>query len=333
MNQTERLYRIEQLIKSRRIVPTATLLDELEVSRATLKRDITYLRDRLHSPIIYDRDANGYRFDERNQRDRELPGLWFNPSEIHALLTVRHLIATLQPGLLQRHIEPLMERLQELMSSADHSAEEIERRVRIIHLGRRAGNLKFFEMVAAALLNRQRLALTYCARGTDATTEREVSPQRLVYYRESWYLDAWCHLRQDLRSFALDGIRQAKVLEAPTKDIAAAALDEHFADAYGIFSGRARHTAVLRFTPERARWVAAEEWHSRQKARFQADGAYVLEVPYGDDRELLMDILKFGADVEVLAPPELRARVAEALTAARRRYRKVPLALRERGQG
>jgi predicted DNA-binding transcriptional regulator YafY len=79
---------------------------------------------------------------------------------------------------------------------------------------------------------------------------------------------------------------------------------------------------VLRFTPERARWVASEEWHPRQKARFEPGGAYVLEVPYGDDRELLMDILKYGPDVEVLAPPALRERVAEALTAARRLYRK-----------
>jgi predicted DNA-binding transcriptional regulator YafY len=299
-----------------------TLLKELEISRATLKRDLAYLRDRMRSPIVYDRDANGYRFDQRGKRSQEFPGMWFNASEVHALLTMRHLLANLQPGLLQRHTEPLLERLKALLGSADHSAAEIERRVRIIHLGRRAGALKFFETVATALLNRRRLALTYYARGTDTTTERDVSPQRLVFYRESWYVDGWCHLRDGLRSFALDGFRQAKVLDVPTKDVAATALDEHFADAYGIFAGRARHTAVLRFTPERARWVATEEWHPRQKSRFEPDGAYVLEVPYGDDRELLMDILKFGPDVTVLGPPALRDRVAAALTAASGLYRK-----------
>lgn len=322
MSQTERLFKIEQLIKVRRVVPFNTLIAELEVSRATLKRDLMYLRDRMRSPIVYDRDASGYRFDERGKRSHEFPGMWFNASEVYALLTMQHMLANLQPGLLQRHIEPLLERLKALLGSADHSAEEIERRVRIIHLGRRAGELKFFESVAAALLNRRRVALTYYARGTDTTAERDVSPQRLVYYRESWYLDGWCHLRDGLRSFAVDGIRHAKVLDTPTKDVAAAALDEHFADAYGIFSGRARHTAVLRFTPERARWVAAEEWHPRQKSRREPGGAYVLEVPYGDDRELLMDILKYGPDVEVLAPEGLRERVRATLTAARRLYGK-----------
>ena len=54
--------------------------------------------------------------------------------------------------------------------------------------------------------------------------EVEVSPQRLVFYRESGYLDGWCHPRDGLRSFAVEGIRQAHVLDAPTRDIAAAAL-------------------------------------------------------------------------------------------------------------
>jgi predicted DNA-binding transcriptional regulator YafY len=78
--------------------------------------------------------------------------------------------------------------------------------------------------------------------------------------------------------------------------------------------------AVLRFSPQRARWVAAEQWHPRQRSRTEADGAYVLELPYSDSRELLMDILKHGAHVEVLAPVELRDQVADALRAAAATY-------------
>ena len=61
-NNTARLYRIETLIRARGHVSFATLLDELEVSPATLKRDLEYLRSRLGAPIEYDRDLNGYRF-------------------------------------------------------------------------------------------------------------------------------------------------------------------------------------------------------------------------------------------------------------------------------
>jgi predicted DNA-binding transcriptional regulator YafY len=141
-----------------------------------------------------------------------------------------------------------------------------------------------------------------------------------VCYRENWYLDAWCHWRADLRSFAVDGIRQAAVLDQPAKEIAEAKLDEALAAGYGIFSGKAKAWATLRFTPERARWVATEEWHPKQRAHFEDSGAYVLEFPYSDDRELIGDILRHGAEVEVLAPAALRKKTAAALTAAARRY-------------
>ena len=322
MNKTERIFKIEQLIAARKLVSFQVLQDELEVSRATLKRDLEYLRSRMKTPIVYDRDANGYRLGgKRGETARvEFPGMWFNASEAAALLTMQHLLSDLQPGLLARHVEPLLERLKSLLESADHSFREIQRRVRIIHLGRKAPQPKFFETVAAALLNRRQLQIGYYSRSSNAITTRAVSPQRLVCYRESWYLDAWCHLRQDIRSFAVDGIRQAQVLDQAAKEIADRELDAVLAASYGIFSGRAKAWAKLRFTPARARWVAMEEWHPKQRASFEPDGSYVLEVPYGDDRELIGDILRHGPAVEVLAPKELRTRCRDQLKAAQRLY-------------
>ena len=79
--------------------------------------------------------------------------------------------------------------------------------------------------------------------------------------------------------------------------------------------------AKLKFSPKAARWVAKQTWHGKQKGGFDKDGSYLLELPYTDDRELLMDILRHGEDVEVLAPVSLRKRVAEALAAAAKIYR------------
>jgi len=322
MNKTERIFKIEQLISARKLLSFQQLLDETEVSPATLKRDLEYLRSRMKAPIVYDRDANGYRFSVDGQTPArvEFPGLWFNASEAAALLTMEHLLEELQPGLLKRHIEPLKARLKALLESTDHSHDEIQRRVRILHQGRRAPLNKFFETVANALLNRRQLGIGYYARGSNSTSERVISPQRLVCYRETWYLDAWCHLREDLRSFALDGMREAVVLESPAKEISERRLNEVLAEGYGIFSGRATATARLRFTPERARWVATEQWHPKQRSSVERDGSFVLEFPYADDRELVGDILRHGAAVEVLAPKELRSRVREQLAAAARRY-------------
>jgi predicted DNA-binding transcriptional regulator YafY len=128
-------------------------------------------------------------------------------------------------------------------------------------------------------------------------------------------------LRNDVRSFALDGIRKAKLLEERAKNVAEGDLDEALSSGYGIFTGRKTEWATLRFSPDAARWVAYEKWHSRQKTREESDGSFVLEIPYSDDRELVMDVMRHGANVEVLGPRALREKVAAAHAAAAKRYR------------
>lgn len=322
MDRTERFYKIHQLLGARGAVTRADFLEVLGVSRATFKRDLEYLRDRLHAPIEWDPERRGYRY-ARTAPDAEryqLPGLWLNASEIRALLTTQHLLASLQPGLLGPHVQPLLARLRGLLGSGEHTAEEVERRVRLIHLGARTLKLPHFERVANAVLKQQRLHIVYVSRGNNQRTEREVSPQRLVHYRENWYCDAWCHLREDVRSFAVDAIEAATPLEKRAKQVPEAELDAVLASGYGIFSGRKTEWARLRFTPERARWVAAEQWHPAQKGTIEPDGSYLLELPFSDHRELAMDCLRHGPHVEVLEPASLRRVVKEQLASALARY-------------
>jgi len=322
MDRTERFYKIHQLLAARGAVKLSEFLSALGVSRATFKRDLEYMRDRLNAPIEWDRETGGYRF-VRAALDApryELPGLWFNPSEIRALLTMQQLLTNLQPGLLDPHVKPLLARLRSLLGTGEHSAEEVERRIRIIHLGARAVKLPHFEVVATALLDRRRVRIVYVSRSSNERTERDISPQRLVHYRENWYCDAWCHLREDIRSFAVDAIQDARLLDRRAKNVPERDLDEVLASGYGIFSGRRTTWAKLRFTPERARWVSAEQWHPQQRGRFEPDGSYLLEIPFSDHRELAMDVLRHGAHVEVLEPQSLRAAVRGQLEAALKRY-------------
>ena len=316
MDRTERFYKIDHLLQSRRATPLSVLIDELSVSRATVKRDLEYLRDRLNAPIIWDRSVRGYRY-EVSASDKEryaLPGLWFNAGEAHALLTMDALLSQLQPGLLGPHIEPLKARIRALMETSDHSASEVVKRIRILNMATRSFESKHFEVIASALLKRNRLLITHYNRRSDQHVEREVSPQRLIHYRGNWYLDAWCHLRKGLRSFAIDAIEQAESTDRKARHVAKNMLDEVFASSYGIFSGKQKHRAMLRFSPQSARWVANEQWHPEQTGRFDADGYYFLEVPYSNDTELVMDILRHGPECEVIKPAALRKKILDRLT-------------------
>ncbi|MGQ0655019.1 MAG: helix-turn-helix transcriptional regulator [Betaproteobacteria bacterium] len=323
MDRTERFYRIEQILRQRRVVPIAPLLAELGISRATFKRDMEYLRDRMHAPIVWDREAGGYRIDGAAAKvgpKFELPGVWFSASEILALLTMEHLLEQLEPGLLSRHVAPLRERLQAMLETGDHSAAEVRRRVRIINLAARKRDLRCFEVLGSALLKRKRILIEHYNRTRDETTGREVSPQRLVYYRENWLLDTWCHKANAIRTFGVEAIRKARILDEPARNVPEKELDAAVKEGYGIFGGKAIGWAKLRFSPLRARWVCTELWHEQQKSRFDADGTYVLEIPFSDDRELVMDIMRYGPDVEVLAPPSLRSKVRKLHLAAAGKY-------------
>jgi predicted DNA-binding transcriptional regulator YafY len=321
VDRTERFYKIDQLLKDSKVVTFVRFQEALGVSRATLKRDLVYMRDRFNAPIEFDRAANGYRFGTPRAGPRyELPGLWFNATEIYALLTTLQLFGNLQPGVLGAEVPALIDRLRAILGSGDHSWKEVEKRIRIFQPERREGNAAWFSDIAAALLKRSRLFIRHYNRNEDRVTEREVSPQRLVHYRDNWYLDAWCHLREDLRSFAVDAIQNAVLKDTKAKEIPNADLDEYLGSGYGIFAGRKVEWATLKFTPRAARWVSAQRWHPDERHRVEKDCSYVLEVPYADHRELVMEIMKFGPDVEVLAPAVLRKHVSDLHKEAAHRY-------------
>jgi predicted DNA-binding transcriptional regulator YafY len=321
MDLLQRIYKLHRVISSRRHpVSRLTLESELECSRATVRRVIDEMKLYFNAPIEYDRARNGYYYDTQDGQIFELPGVWFNAAELHALLATQQLLEQLQPGLLDEHLKPIKERVEKLLAAGQHDSGEIAKRIRILRMAGRDTSGEHFQAVAGALLQRQRLAIRYHGRSDDAESQREISPQRLTHYRDNWYLDAWCHQRDALRSFALDRLREAKALDKRAENIPEDELDAHFASGYGIFGGKPKHTARLVFTPQRARWVAEEQWHPQQQGRTLENGSYELRIPYSDPRELAMDVLKHGAEVEVVEPESLREMVRAQLLDALKKY-------------
>ncbi|WP_255536678.1 YafY family protein [Polynucleobacter sp. 80A-SIGWE] len=310
----ERLHRIKYLIQARNCVPLNVFLDELEISKATFKRDLEYLRDRMNADIIYDRAMGGYRFGSNQSAGEkiELPGLWFSEEEATALVITQSLLADIdQGGLLGPHLEPLKNIIDGILGRSETTEKELRKRIKVFGMSARRSAIESFEVIGNALLKRERLHIDFYSKGKNQMTERDISPQRLIYYRDNWYLDAYCHMRKDLRSFAVDGIKKARIINAKADEISEKQLNEHFGESYGIFSGKATQKAKLKFTPERARWVASETWHKHQASSFDKDGNYILEFDYNQDPELIMDILKHGSEVEVLAPTSLRKKIKE----------------------
>ncbi|MET0290597.1 MAG: YafY family protein [Pseudoxanthomonas sp.] len=320
MDKIERITALHRILKAARYpVTVKRLQDELGCSRATVYRDLAYLRDALMAPVEGDGEA-GFRYQSAENDRFELPGLWLSSDELHALLAAQQLLLRTGGGVLSGALAPLQKRIEGLL--ADHAGGDrwpVER-VRVIpHRGRKLDEASF-RCVASAVIERKQLSFEYRARSTDERTKRTVSPQRITHYRDNWYLDAWDHGREALRSFAVDRVGNARVLDDAASDLGREELSQHLASSYGIFSGEPKGWATIVFSAKAARWVADEQWHSKQQGRYLVDGRYELKVPYSASRELLMDVLHYGSDAEIVEPKSLREQAKSLLSLALSNY-------------
>ncbi|MCF6263246.1 MAG: transcriptional regulator [Xanthomonadales bacterium] len=315
MSKLERLYHLKDILSQARApMPRQRLMEELGCSQATLYRLINELRDTLQAPI--ENNEHGYYYDRTLAGKFELPGIWISPEELQALLTARQVLGNVQPGLLEEELGNIQTRISNLLQTKGVEKEGQSSRINMQSAAGRVVPERMFQAILGALMSRKKLRIEYHTRGTDQQSERTISPQRLTNYRNSWYLDAWCHQRTALRSFSLERIQQQVVLDEDAKELPMAEVQRYYDQSYGIFSGPANNTAQLLFTPERARWVADEQWHPQQQGEFMGDGSYLLKIPFSHSGELLMDILKYGSEVKVLAPDSLREQVLKSLQSA-----------------
>ncbi|QWP78283.1 YafY family transcriptional regulator [Lysobacter sp. K5869] len=320
MERIERIHALHRILTAARYPVTVQRLQEdLECSRATVYRDLAYLRDYLMAPVVGNGEA-GFRYDTSEGDRFELPGLWLSSEELHALLAAQQLLMRSGGGVLSNALAPLQQRIEKLLDEHAGGRRLPVERVRVIPHRTRRQDETAFRAVATAVLDRKRLTFEYRARSTDERTRRSVSPQRLTHYRENWYLDAWDHERDALRSFSVDRISAAKIGEEPARDVADDELDQHLASSYGIFSGAPKGWATILFSAKAARWVADEHWHSQQQGRFLPDGRYELKVPYSAGRELLMDVMHYGNDAEIVEPVVLREQAKTMLELALSNY-------------
>ncbi|MES2886339.1 MAG: WYL domain-containing protein [Pseudomonadota bacterium] len=318
MSTLAHLIRCHRVLSARRTpIPFEELRQKLECSTATLKRVLDQLQDDFAAPLIRAR-GQGVFYERGATPAFELPGFWLSAGELTALLVFENLLQGTAPGLLSEQLAPIRDKARALLK-AEGQLPDWSSRLRLLGATRREAGAAF-GTVASALVRRRRLAVRYHARESDQHTVRELSPQRLTHYRDRWYLDAFCHTRKALRSFAVERLSEARELPTPAAEQSATELDAALAMSYGIFSGTPTHTAELKFTAKAARWVADEQWHPAQRGEWLPDGGWCLRFPYHRDEELVMDLLRHGEDVQVIGPASLRAVVAAKLKAALAQY-------------
>lgn len=312
MDKFDRIQQLHRIFSEHRYPLTCEqLAQRLECSTKTVQRSIELMLNHLNAPLISTNTPKAWQYQPQSN-SYELPGLWLTSQELQSLILLLHLLKNLGKGLLNQELSFVEKQIHQLLSARKINLSQFNNKINIIALGYRHMHTHIFEKVATALLQQRDVQIDYRDFKQQSTTQRQLSPQRLVFYRENWYVDAWCHQRQDLRTFAVARIQQVQITTTPAKPVADEQLNTHFAKGYGLFAGIAPHTAQLRFLPRIAHEIASQHWHPQQTGHWE-NTDYVLRVPYAKDDELLLDILRYTPDVIVESPPELQAAVIKRL--------------------
>jgi len=301
----ERMLTLLNIFTNRKYtIPKTELLAELECDEATFFRLRRTFEAYFGGTVLFEKKYGGYAW-KQDESGETFPGVYFSAEEIKALICMDHLVEGLGAGFLKEQLGPLRTRLDRILHTQRIKVEEFRRKFRLVPLANRTVNETIFLTIVKGLLRSQQVSIVHRSLGSDRPTQRIVSPQTILHYRDNWYLDAWCHLRDQLRTFAVDRIEWAILTRNKACIIPAEETIPHFTSAYGIFSGKVQDIAVIRFTGVAAREVAYEQWHPNQTVLSEDDGAIVLKIPYSDSRELIMDILRWADFAEVLEPYSL----------------------------
>ncbi len=281
----------------------AALELEFGVGRATVERDIRILRQ--WGTI---QRKNGY----FALKEMKFLPTTFTPSEALALVLAAN-IASERIGIPQ--MDSLHSALKKISVTLSEQVEflikKMRKRVSVgINLIREC-NSETLNTISRAISSHNPLQITYYATSSGEITKRKVDPYGLTFRFGAWYLIGYCHLREDIRTFGVDRIRSIQVVNDHFRYPTGFDLEEYLSRGWQLQADAEQEKIILRFSPKIARWISNCRFHPQQKTTKQPDGSILFEVTVAGIDEIQHWVLSFGDNVEVLAPPSLRASIAQ----------------------
>mgnify|MGYP000874442599 CR=1 FL=1 len=296
-----------QIIQSR--YPNASILaKQFEISKKQAQRDIEFMRDRLYAPLIYNQTKKGYEYENSGY---ELPPIWFTGDELMTFCLALRLATTIPDSSLKKSLRHFLEKIYSVRTFEDTiSIKDIDGLISVKNIEYYRVEENVFRAVLGALIKRRPMKIMYHTPHKNERTERVIIPLHLLCYMGSWHIIAYCTLRKELRDFALSRILNiTSVEEAIELPRELPTIKDYLRRNFGVVTGGKSIEVVLKFSPGISSWVSEQIWHDSQKVSFNEDGSLILRFPVSGYEEVVKEILRYGSDVEVISPPELRTMI------------------------
>lgn len=300
IKRNESLKRIQRLVKILQLIENRTphrkeLAEELKITERQLYRDINDLIA-AELPIVYDRSKGVYRFEDTFS----LKKISVKTDELQSLLTARELFSKTGGGfkegiegvyrkILAAQNEPMAS--FQLEPAIDFSKVESQ-----------------YHAIKKAIDDGVRVELEH--QGSDGKyTKREIDPYRLFYSNGFWYVLGWCHMRDDIRTFALDRIRKVNILEKHNLTKGDFDFDKYIAQCWRSYYLEDPQEVRIKFSPAAAKEIHRKQWHPTQKIKDMQDGSLELTIRVSGEDEIMRWVLSWGKDAQITAPSRLRTRM------------------------
>jgi predicted DNA-binding transcriptional regulator YafY len=315
----ERYYWFHEQIKCKEHPNSKLLAEKFEISQKTAQRDIEFMRDRIGAPLEYSHADRGYYYTDKGY---ELPPIWLNENELVAFILAKRLATAIPDRNLKDSLNKFINKLSSRLSDkVGFNLDDIQDKISLKNIEYYTVDESLFRKVVNALFTKRSLAIQYYSPHKDERTNRKIIPLHLLDYMGNWHLISFCKLKKGLRNFALSRIEECNYIDEkislPT-DLPP--IKTYIRKTFGIFHGGQNQDVSLKFSPKASRAVKEQIWHKNQKIKELKDGSIILNVPVAYFTEIKREILKYGAEVEVLKPLRLKKEIVEEIKKMKKIY-------------
>ena len=315
-----RINLIHTLIKAKRYPNVPLLSKRMEVSARTVERDLQALRDFFEAPLAFNRFKNGFYY----EHSFDLPKMKLTEGEAVALILSQHLLSQYKGAPFGKTLEAAIDKIADLLpDTVTMDCQELFSEISFdvqAPRGEEQHIAAAYHFIAERISQRESVNITYYTAGRDVVSTRCIDPYHLRYHQGAWYLIAYCHVRGQVRVFALDRIRSwedtGKIFTCPSDFN----MEEFLQHSFGIEIGTVPTEIVVRFDAYQARFMREKVWHPSQETEDLPDGSMVIRMTVSGLGEVKRWVLSYGSHAEVLFPESLRHEIAEEAAALLEKY-------------
>jgi predicted DNA-binding transcriptional regulator YafY len=285
--------------------------DDYPKNARTVRRDLEAL-EAVGFPLVVEHH-NGLTRWRLIEGFRNIPALGFSATELMALTFSRNLLRPLEGTEIQSALNSALNKVASALPPQGHEYVRALDNLFSIGLGPHKNysqHKQTIDLVSQAIDKRKTAQLRYYSASRNNTGRREVDPYHLWFAGGGLYLIGYCHLRQDVRLFAVERIRSISLTDHPYQMPLGFNVEEYVQDALMIMRGR-RIDVELLFSKTAAAWMKDKLWHSSQEITSLKDGRLKMTLKVADNDELVGWILSFGSQARVIRPETLLVKVRE----------------------